>query len=293
MNRFIQTYFDNKLPDNYYDHIDYPVLPLMVALEPLLSQIDQLYPQIKLAERYCCQDPDHKLTNDESAALYLYTQNYDQQSIYHQLNRVLRLANSSMVEPWFGFLKLFHTALEKLPTVKTKIWRGMHIDTAKNLRVNQDIIWCGVSSCSLSIDRIKVHLGKSSILCSIDSINGKSIRGYTPYIEEHEVILLPGTRLRVKTNSFDYSFGQQVIHLVETTNNGPGKSASNSCLKPSINKSPENTSGMRIIRSAKFYFSIALISVKLVEAYCLFPPNIYFYFDSVFSHKTSNKKKIT
>jgi hypothetical protein len=130
--------------------------------------------------------------------------------------------------------------------VKSTIWRGIHIDIAKNFRENQDIIWCCVSSCSLSIDRVKIYLDKSSILCSIEAINGKSIRGYTRYIKEDEVLLLPGTRLRVKKNAYDSSIGQHVIRLVEMTNDNHSKSASIPCSISSTNKLPENTSGMRI-----------------------------------------------
>ncbi|CAF1204676.1 unnamed protein product [Rotaria sordida] len=148
-----------------------------------------------------------------------------------------------MIEPWFSYLKLFNTALEKLPTISNKVWRGMSITIANNLKKNEDIIWGCISSCSSSIDIIKNYLDEKSILCSIEVKSGKHICGYTGYLKEDEVLLLPGTRLRVKKIGYDSSIRQHVIHLVEIANENHKTSTPIHTPISSTNKPFENASG--------------------------------------------------
>lgn len=41
------------------------------------------------------------------------------------------------LEIWFPFLKLFDTALDKLPTVKGAVWRGVPLDIGQKFSENQ------------------------------------------------------------------------------------------------------------------------------------------------------------
>jgi hypothetical protein len=215
MNRFTQVFFDNGHPSSYKKHMEYPVLPLALALEPLLPSIDQLYYRIKFAKNNCYYPSIYNLTIEESAAVFLYAEELDKPTLNSALNQALRSRNESMIEPWFGFLKLFNSAMQKLPTVKKTIWRGIRTDIAKQLRENEDIIWGCVSSCSSSMNTIALYLDADSIFCSIEATNGKHIFGYTRYHKEDEILLLPGTRLRVKKNGYDASIGRRVVQLVE------------------------------------------------------------------------------
>ncbi|CAF3494874.1 unnamed protein product [Rotaria sp. Silwood1] len=242
MNRFIQTHYDNGQSPNYYDYMNHPLLPLLIALESLLSNIDQLYTRIKLSEELCRNSSTHNLTKDESAAIYLYTDEHVKQSLHNELNKALRSKNQTMMGPWFGYLKLFNTGLEKLPTVKGKVWRGISINIADNLKENQDIIWGCFSSCSSSIHVIKPYLDNKAMLCSIETISGKNIRGYTRCIKDDEVLLLPGIHLRVKKIGYDSSIRQRVIQLVEIADENRNQSASIHNPISSTNKSVENAS---------------------------------------------------
>ena len=61
--------------------------------------------------------PENGLTPDESAAIYLYTIEWDihEHSLYVVLNQTLCLPDRTKLRPWFKYLKLFLTALFKLP----------------------------------------------------------------------------------------------------------------------------------------------------------------------------------
>jgi len=65
------------------------------------------------------------LTWDESAAIYLYTMST---TFFSCLNDALRAENRHALKPWFAFLRLFMTALEKLPSSVGRVWRGVASD---------------------------------------------------------------------------------------------------------------------------------------------------------------------
>jgi hypothetical protein len=48
-----------------------------------------------------------------------------QESLYATLNRALRGVNHQELKPWFRYLKLFLTALFKLPSIEGVVWRGV------------------------------------------------------------------------------------------------------------------------------------------------------------------------
>jgi hypothetical protein len=249
--------------------MNYPLLPLILALEPLLSSIDQLYYRIKFSKNDCFFPSIHNLTIEESAAVYLYAEEQDKPTLYSELNQALRSGNQSMTELWFGFLKLFNTALEKLPTVNGIFWRGMYIDIAKNLRENETIILGSVSSCSSSIDVIKSYLDGDSVFCSVKALNGKSIRGYTRYIKEDEVLLLPGTRLHVKKIDFDSSTRRRVVHLVEICDYRHNISPSTDNSISTSNKPSEHDSSKYLISFFKFSHFL-LFNLCIIDIYHIF-----------------------
>ncbi|CAF1192806.1 unnamed protein product [Didymodactylos carnosus] len=217
MSRFADIDLSNKKLSPIDGYWSYPLVPLEKALEPILSRIDQLDRSIKAAKKHCHYPSEHDLTRDESAALYLYTMEGGDNSFYRVLNQALRLEDRRLVKPWFSYLKLFDTALSKLPTERRNIWRGVPSDITKNFKKNQELHWWAVSSCSLSMDVIKDFLSRDTIstLFLIQAVNGKNITGYTNYPNENEVLLGPGTHLRVESIALDHAGALHVVHLAE------------------------------------------------------------------------------
>ncbi|CAF3089362.1 unnamed protein product, partial [Rotaria sp. Silwood2] len=112
----------------------------------------------------------------------------------------------------FSYLKLFDTALKKLPKVKGNIWRAVPGNLASKYKPNQLLTWWTISSCSTSADVVKAFLksNQEATLFMIEAVNGKDLTGYTMYPDEHEVILGVGTQLRVKNVGFEHNN----LHLV-------------------------------------------------------------------------------
>lgn len=204
--------------ENGHQYMDHPSASLEIALVPISTRIDRLNDLIHSAKSACHNFSAYKLTKDESAAVCLYTIQRGGQSLSLVLNQALSSGIYAQIRPWFGFLKLFSTALEKIPTIKAIVWRGINTNIARNLRDNAEITWPNFSSCSFSSTMIRSLLDESSVLCSIEVINGKIIRDFARDTTQDEILLLPGTRLRVIEKKFDRSDNKQVLYLQQIHN---------------------------------------------------------------------------
>jgi hypothetical protein len=214
MLRFTDNDPNNKRLPPVYGYLTHLLLPLRQAIQPILSQINQLDRFAKIAINECHYPNEHGLTRDESASVFLYTMEWGTDSFYRVLNRALRAEDRSALKPWFAYLKLFDTALEKLPTIQGNVWRGIDGDISRNFKKDQELTWWSINSCSSSVDVIKNFLGSNSTLFLIEVVNGKKITGYTNFSTENEVILGPGTRLCVVTDPLDHPT-LHVVHLRE------------------------------------------------------------------------------
>jgi hypothetical protein len=217
MSRYLDVEIGNKkLPPigAYWQHT---LLPLDEALQPVMSCFDQLDRSIHEAKNQCCYPSKHNLTREDSAAVFLYTMDGGDNSFYKVLNEALRSENRRALRSWFGFLKLFDTALAKLPTVQKCVWRGVNGNISQQLKKGETVTWWNVSSCSVSLEVVQDFLGsdKNATLFMIEAKKAKDISGYTSFPDEKEVLLAPGTRLYVESNALHHQGGLHVVHLVE------------------------------------------------------------------------------
>ncbi|CAF0843851.1 unnamed protein product [Adineta steineri] len=220
MNRFIDGDFSKKALPPICDYQSEKLVSLEEALKFIVPLIEQLDRSIHAAKKLCHFPAEDNLTHDESAALYLYTMEGGENSFYRVLNRALLCEDQSSLKLWFPYLKLLHTALDKLPTVSRNIWRGVVGDIGHELKKNEELTWWNISSCSLSIDVIKDYLSTTdrSTLFLIEAVHGKDISHYTNYPGEDEILLGPGIQLRVVDNVTDLPGGLNIIHLAEVAN---------------------------------------------------------------------------
>ncbi|CAF3883709.1 unnamed protein product [Rotaria sp. Silwood1] len=187
-----------------------PLVTLEEACEPLEVLIKKLQNYVAMA-KYYSQNPADNLSQDESAAIYLYTLEWSpsKNSLYIMLNRTLRAPDRSelTLKPWFKYLKLFLTALAKLPILSTSnrqpiVYRGikMNIDNAP-YTPGSFITWWAFSSCTTSIsllqsDKFLGTTGDRTIF-NIETTTGKNISLHSHFGREDEVLLMPGTYMEV------------------------------------------------------------------------------------------------
>ena len=217
MNRFGDIDCSFKRLPPVYGFQSEKLVSIDKALQPIELQIKELSRYIKIAKKNCNHPNEHNLSKDESASIYIYTMEWGETTLYRVLNQALRSEKREDLKIWFPYLKLFDTALNRLPTVKEVVWRGVPLDIGKNFTKNQIFTWWTVSSCSSSVNVIETFLQNksNSTLFSIESANGKKVSGYTEYEAEEEVILRIGTEFRVQSNSLRSADGLHTVHLIE------------------------------------------------------------------------------
>ena len=218
INRFIDA---DKEPTKTLTPIEGYEKKKLVSLEDALSEIEppihNLKSMIWTAKRNS-RSPSDGLTTDESASIHLYTLEWPEthQSIYTLLNEKLRCEQRNELQSWYSYLKLLLTALYKLPPLKRTIWRGIRANVMDLYR--EDFIWWGMSSCTETMKVMERFVGRSGVrtLFMIECINGKSIKSHSFFKDENEILLMPGTYLRV-IDKWSPANDLYIIHLQEET----------------------------------------------------------------------------
>ncbi|CAF2449842.1 unnamed protein product [Rotaria sp. Silwood2] len=133
------------------------------------------------------------------------------------LNRVLRCQDQTDLKKyWFNYFELICSALNKLPSVKGHVFQGITSKIKDKYPKKKIITWWGITSCTQTPDDIVSSLlGEKSTLLNIKILNGKDISAYSCNSNETEIVLLPGTRLRVNDVSYNNNFNIDEIDLEE------------------------------------------------------------------------------
>ncbi|CAF1095310.1 unnamed protein product [Adineta steineri] len=194
-----------------------PLVSLEKAVEPIVFCCPDIYRRVFVAISNC-ENPANGLDQNESASIFLYTMEWEPQEecLYYVLNKTLRTENRQKLRPWYSYLKLVLTALQKLPAEKQTIWRGVTLDLSQQYEVGKCYVWWAFSSCtrSLAILESEQFLGKhgSRTLFSIECRNGKKIRSHSYIDVEDEILLLPATQFEV-ISKLNPSSDLHIIHL--------------------------------------------------------------------------------
>ncbi|CAF4647627.1 unnamed protein product [Rotaria sp. Silwood1] len=205
-----------KLP-SIEDYGKKPLVTLEKALEPLRPLIDN-FEILPWTAKSIMRQPTYDLNYDEAGAIYLYTiwRSKEDQTIPSQLNKALRSGERNRLNAWSSYLHLLVVALNKLPPMRGTIWRYGRGDVTNNYQ--KDCIWLGFSSCVGPMSNV-TNQGKDSVytVFEIKCINGKAICNYSEFPQDDEVILMPGTRLRVMRKE-DLTTRLKKIYLQEDEN---------------------------------------------------------------------------
>ncbi|CAF4038803.1 unnamed protein product [Adineta steineri] len=197
------------------------LLSLEEACQPLYNILGtelQLYVTIA---KLNSKQPKHELTQDESACIYLYTMEWNQpeNSLHVLLNQALVAIDGKQLHYWRKYLKLFFTAVFKLPyTEYDTIWRGVPEDVTEYYREGDEITWRSLTSTTSSFNILQspMYLGREKVqtIFQIKTRNGKSIREHSHLENDEEILLLPGIVFKVMETSKQ---GDEIhlIHLHE------------------------------------------------------------------------------
>jgi hypothetical protein len=186
---FADSEINPRLTENICDEPDASLMPLedyqhsdLVALETATETIKSLFcnlPRDVWIAKNASKKPPDTLTSDESAAIHLYTMELKNEPLYSLLNQLLRDRDRRKLKPWFSYLKLFLTALFKLPSYSAKIvWRSAKKDLHSKYHRGEKYTWWAFSSCTFSLEALEqpMYLGTTGdrTLFSIECLNGKN-----------------------------------------------------------------------------------------------------------------------
>jgi hypothetical protein len=191
---------DFLLPISGYEYL--PLVSLEVAVEKLVD----LLPAIKnytLIAKQRCQHPADGLTQDESAAIMLYSMGWEprDQCLCFVLNTTLRSSTRRRLKPWFLYLRLLLNGLFRLPLISGTIYRCAKLDLSSRYIMGRTIVWWGFSLCTTLLYTLQSeqYLGKTSsrTLFIIECRSSRDIRKHSFAPSADELLLLPATQFQV------------------------------------------------------------------------------------------------
>lgn len=216
---FINDSLDSTVPDPIIGYAQEPLLPLKQACAPLIHIVHDIVAHASVALEHTPAKPANGLTRDESASIRLYTMEWSdhRESLYSILNHTLRHSARQNLRPWFKYLKLFLTALVKIPcTPLHTVWRGIRINISDAFPPGEEVTWWSFSSCTTNLNVLQsnLYLGDEGgrTLFSIELFNGRIIRPHSQFDIEDEVLMLPGTCMEVQSQ-FNPASDLHVVHL--------------------------------------------------------------------------------
>ena len=211
------------------DYSKIPLVSLEEAVHPLLTlalvpDLDQMISTIKRSN-YLAKDG---LNHNESASIALFSLEWKpkETSFYVALNSTLQVADRRQLQPWFSYLRLLKSALEKLPSGSSR--RTVHHSIKLNLTAQypagRAFVWWSLTRCTASLEGLnkECSLGQTGArtLFIIDCSSGKNIRQHSYDGDEDDVLLPPGCHLQV-TSCFNAGNGLHVIHLTDHSSPPP------------------------------------------------------------------------
>jgi hypothetical protein len=208
----------------------YENMPL-VSLEEAINPLTSIVPEVERMAWTVTQnrfEGEYGLTDDETASILLYTMEWEprNKSFYVILNNTLQAANRELLKPWFLYLRLIMTALAKLPSDSNHhmVYRGVKLDLSSQYPEGSTATWWGFSSCTTSVNVLnnEQFLGQSGTrtFFTIECHSGKSIKQYSFYPDEEEVLLPPARHFQV-IGCLKQGNGLHIIQLKEIQPNFP------------------------------------------------------------------------
>ncbi|CAF3908817.1 unnamed protein product, partial [Adineta steineri] len=200
-------------------YTDEPLLPLSKACSPLNEILHNMSFYTQLALDETPEQPPDGLTIDESAAIRLYTIEWDKphRSLYSMLNYHLKNNDHEALLPYFKYIKLFVTALVKLPCIPPlTVWRGVTKNLSGEFPPGAEMTWWAFSSCTTEMTVLEnnMYLGNEGdrTLFSVEVMNGRTIKAHSHFVTEDEILLLSGTHM-VAQSQLSPADNLYIIHL--------------------------------------------------------------------------------
>lgn len=201
-----------------------PLVPFEEAVQPLISIVPGIEQMVEVVKEKIDQSP-YYLSTDELASIMIYTLRWKtpQSSFYFILNETLRSQIRKQLLPWFPYLRLFISALSKLPSISScTVYRGLKMNVNEEYSKDDVVIWWDFVSCTSSMefpeDLIDDNERKTMFI--IECEFAKDISEYSFDGNRKQILLYPGRQFRV-ISSLNYGDQSKFIQLKEIRQSSP------------------------------------------------------------------------
>jgi hypothetical protein len=203
-----QKQYQSFISNDNYDRV--PIVTLEQAVIPLIPFLPTIQTYVNMAKEKCA-DPADGLTPDESASIVLYSMAWQPLSecLYVVLNTTLHSINGQNLQPWFLYLKLFFTAVLRLPSIYSTVYRTSKLDLSRQYEKDEVFTWWDFSLCTTLNEHTQANKIEKRTIFIIECHTIKDIHNHTYFPLDQSVLILPGTQFRV------IDCANQIINLQE------------------------------------------------------------------------------
>ena len=193
-----------------------PILGLLkLPLVGLIESLQDLYPFVDDLDQYAkyslymakslTEKPNnihYGLSVDEAASVFLYTLEFAaSKSLYRFLNESLRSEDRKLLRPYVSYLRLLMHSLQKLPRLHGTFYRAVRVPLSATgmTKIGQEMTWWCVSSMTKNVSALETFCGTDGdrTVFAVKTGKGLAIQSFSSVSIEDEVVLLPGTHLKV------------------------------------------------------------------------------------------------
>lgn len=86
-------------------------------------------------------------------------------------------------------------------------------DVGNTFLQNQVCTWWSINSCSIVLNVIEIYLGDTGTVFAIHATTAKDVTDYSAFQQEQEIILMPGSKVLVKSNRLSFKNSLFIVHL--------------------------------------------------------------------------------
>jgi len=161
------------------------------------------------------------MSMDEVSAFMTYSAEETDPPLYADMNATCYDRDRSKVQEYVDYMWLLLNSLGRLPAFAgVQVFRGVKRDLSANYAVGREITWHGFTSTTLKLDTLESpqFCGKTGdrtfFIITLTQRQGRDITQYSMVPAEAEVLLPPGTTVKVESKT-DMGGGLTIINLTE------------------------------------------------------------------------------
>ena len=189
-------------------------------LFPILPRLDFIVQECKAIISAKSPSNPKNLTDNEVFALALYT--YDlglngerEENFYYRMNQMLQERSVHKMIKWKDYLFHLQKALSKLPNEECQVYRGIpHNEIFTNYKLGRKIHYSAFTSTTTNKSEAIEYAGDSGVVLCIQVFNGKSIKDYSVFPREDEILLSPNMSFFISKALFKEG-DTQFIELIQ------------------------------------------------------------------------------